>query len=281
MGCFAPDPPPTPNYSQINRDTLQSQIDLAPDKLAAEQQTRPGYTALELQEMEHALLGNDQSKGILRLLEEDVLPAQQRATTAAQKLQREGDLRDMQELGPQYIEALKSANPDQAALVDKLTTRANQGMDQGLSEFERHRFEQNWRSANRGRLGNTGTAGAAAETFYMADRERDRDLQNRQLAMQAVGLNQSVYGDPFLQITGRQSGAVPYANATMGQGQGIASMAGPQLFNERDPLAHNLALTGYQAQVDSQIAGANAMAGMIGGGIGALGKIGGAWLGKA
>lgn len=57
MGCFGPDAPDTPNYGQITRDTLQAQLDLYPDWIAAETQYAPQTTANSLRNLEQYLMG--------------------------------------------------------------------------------------------------------------------------------------------------------------------------------------------------------------------------------
>lgn len=281
MGCFSPDVPSPPNYGEVTRDTLQAQIDLAPDQLLAEQQTQPGYNLLNLQSLEQTMLGMDGQRGILDLMREDILPRQQQAASEAQTFQRESDLADLQDLGPQYTQALKDVNPEQAQLVTKLTSKANEGLDGGLTPFEQRRFQQHYRAGNRGRLGNTGESGASRETFYMMDRERERDMQNRQLATQAIGLNQSVYGDPMMQVLGRTSGASSHGTALLGRGQAQNAAAGPRLFNPESPYAFDIANTHFNALAGAEIARANANAGMAAAGISAVGKMAGAcWVAR-
>lgn len=60
MGCFSPDPPQAPNPAQITRDSLQAQVDLAPQQYAAESNPgygQPAYTALQLQNLQTLLTG--------------------------------------------------------------------------------------------------------------------------------------------------------------------------------------------------------------------------------
>lgn len=52
-----PDSPEARNYAQETRDTLQAQIDLAPQQFAVEQEYRPRYNALEFDEQMAFLLG--------------------------------------------------------------------------------------------------------------------------------------------------------------------------------------------------------------------------------
>jgi len=58
MGCFAPDPPDPVNYGQQTRDTLQAQIDLAPQLYASEAQYQPLYGNLALSNLNKILMGS-------------------------------------------------------------------------------------------------------------------------------------------------------------------------------------------------------------------------------
>jgi hypothetical protein len=57
MGCFSPKAPPPPNYGQITRDTLQAQVDLAPQQYASEATYQPLYTDLALSNLNSLLYG--------------------------------------------------------------------------------------------------------------------------------------------------------------------------------------------------------------------------------
>lgn len=60
MGCFSPDPPKQPNYGEVTRDTLQAQVDLAPQQYAAEANPnygQPAYANLNLAVLNRLLNG--------------------------------------------------------------------------------------------------------------------------------------------------------------------------------------------------------------------------------
>lgn len=57
MGCFSPKAPRPPNYGQITRDTLQAQVDLAPQQYASEATYQPLYLDLALSNLNSLLYG--------------------------------------------------------------------------------------------------------------------------------------------------------------------------------------------------------------------------------
>ena len=68
------DSPPPRNYGQETRDTLQAQVDLAPQLFASEAKYRPQYADLEKRMMLEQM-GVDPSKGLLQAYEEDFAPS--------------------------------------------------------------------------------------------------------------------------------------------------------------------------------------------------------------
>lgn len=259
---FSPDPPPPRDYAAETRDTLQAQVDLAPQKFAAEAEFRPKYAALDLG------IARDSLPGLLDLAE-TAAPRLGAMERESKRLQTAADVGLLNEFGPQYREALMRANPEQAALRNRLVTDATRRLDEpGLTPFESRRFQQNYRSANRGRFGNTGQTGAAQEAFYLMDRERELADQNRLNAYRAIGLDQQLYGDTFLQTLGRNSGVNP---------QGYVAQAGSftpgNLFNPESGYASDVYNTNYNGAAAANIAGASNMAGLAGAGIGLAGKL--------
>ena len=76
------DAPPPRDYGAETRDTLEAQIELAPELFASEQKYRPQYADLE-RRMQLEQMGIDPGKGLLKAYEEDFAPsmARQKAAT--------------------------------------------------------------------------------------------------------------------------------------------------------------------------------------------------------
>jgi hypothetical protein len=96
--------------------------------------------------------------------------------------------------------------------------------------------------------------------------------QRQQQAMGALQAGQGVYGDVFQQVLGRPSQAFAGSQGFVGQASGFNP---GQLFNPESAYASNIYAGNQQAIGAARAAGASATSGLIGGGLGALGSIGG------
>ena len=113
------------NYGQQTSDTLQSQINLAPQQYAAESQFQPLYNTLQLQLGNQSLNGTTDSNGnyVPGLLDiyQQMTPKLGNISAAANTQQRSADIADVNNLGPQATQALLNANP----LLNTSLQRAN------------------------------------------------------------------------------------------------------------------------------------------------------------
>lgn len=121
MDIDTPTPPPAPapvDPGQSALDYINAMSDPALQQrlLQVEQQYRPQYANLNLADLQTYLQGTPQQTGALALFgDASQFAAQTQAD--ANRLQREADIRDVQELGPQATQAFRQANPElQAAL---------------------------------------------------------------------------------------------------------------------------------------------------------------------
>lgn len=105
MGSKAEAPPPR-DIAQEGRDTLQTQIDLAPQQFGAESQFAPQYADL------YAQITRNQAPQLQDLYGQ--LNTQQRTQ----------DINDVATLGPQAMAAYRAANPQLASVQDAMTNRA-------------------------------------------------------------------------------------------------------------------------------------------------------------
>jgi len=117
------DAPPPRNYGQETRDTLQAQVDLAPDLYRNEAQFRPQYANLERGIMLEQL-GLDPSMGLLQAYEDHIVPAQgrQKARATADEIQM------IQDLGPKLVEAQRSADPLAEGIRQDIMGSAKEGL---------------------------------------------------------------------------------------------------------------------------------------------------------
>ena len=137
------------NYAAETRDTLQAQLDLAPQKYAAEARYAPQYQALQLDLLKSA------TPELLRLYKEQIAPTMGEVEAAARSRSRAGDIADIQALGPQARAAIKAAAPEQAALADTLTQQAQSALSAGsrLTPEQQRMVEQQTRGALAAQIG--------------------------------------------------------------------------------------------------------------------------------
>jgi hypothetical protein len=167
---------------------------------------------------------------------------------------------------------LRSADPQQKALVDLLNSQAQSELAAGTSmtpDMERE-IAQRLRASQASRGLGFGLPDAVTEAFTLGERGQMLQRERRGFAGDVARLNQATVGDPFLAILGRPSSAGGAAQSFLGQGSQTAGMSGPRLFNPESGYASDLYNTNYNAAAATDIAGANATSGMIGAGLSAL-----------
>ena len=255
---------PTPrDYAQETRDTLRSQIDLAPEKYAAEAQFAPKYQALTIDMLKQA------TPELLKLYKEQIAPTMGEVEAISRSRSRAGDIADISALGPQARAAIKAASPEQAALADKLTAQAQSGLNAGsrLTPEQQRQVEQQ----TRGSFAARGLAGSPTAGLQEAVRSQmsgaGMQQQRSQQAMGALGASQGVYGDVFQQVLGRPSQAFGASQGVVGQAQGFNP---GQLFNPESQYAANLIGGNQQALLAARTATAANTSSMIGAGLSAL-----------
>lgn len=280
MGMYSADAPPPRDYAKETRDTLEAQIELAPDLYAAEasqEYGRPAYAQLDLEILRDVMKGKDGEQGLLDLYEKDIMPGLSRADVAGLDVSREGDIAAVERLGKRATDAFRSANPEQAALMAELNRQAQADLTAGASlppELARE-LEQQVRGAQAARGMGFGMADIGQEALVKGLQAEQLQRRRQGFAQQMVGLNAATAADPFMAILGRPGVGVNQAQGVAMQGQGM----GPQqVFNPESAYAGSLAAGNYNAQLNANIASANARAGVAAGGMKALGSLGGGLL---
>ena len=264
MGTDVNAPPPR-DYAQETRDTLQAQIDLAPQKYAAEAQFAPKYAALNAQ--------------IARQLAPEITSiygqiAPQLAQTEVQTrgISRAGDIADIEKLGPRARAAIQASSPQASALADQLAAQAQSGLAAGtrLTPEQQRMAQQQTRSAYAARGLAESPRGAVEEAVRSQMMGAGLQQQRQQQAMQGIGAQQAVYGDVFQQVLGRPSQAFGMLPGAFGQAQGM----GPgQLFNPESQYAGDIYGGNVQRQLAASTASAANTTALIGAGIGAAGSL--------
>src|SRR5262245_20036750 len=132
MGLYYDDPGQR-DLAQEQRDTLQTQIDLAPERYAMEAQYRPLYDQLELGSLSNVLLGAGGRRGLLDIYQQDIAPRATALEREAARAQREADITAVEQLGPRATAALRAASPEQTALLGALNTQVLGGVNAGYN----------------------------------------------------------------------------------------------------------------------------------------------------
>lgn len=266
--------PPERNYAQETRDNLNAQIDLSPKLLAAEQATRPAYTELDLTTLRDALQGTANAPGLVDLYAQ-ISPRLQQIDTEGNTASRAADLADIKNLGPEAMAAMRAANPGQWALLDELTKQAGGDLAAGakLTPGMEREIQQYVRRGAAARGMGVGPVDLYTEAMTMGSAGQNLLNQRRSFAAGVVDLNQRLAGDPFLQITGRSSGALSSAAGVTGQGQGLASSLGPDIFNPESQYGADIQVGNRQNWLAAQTATRANQSALYGAGISAAGSI--------
>jgi hypothetical protein len=129
MGDTTVEAPPPRNYGQETADTLQAQVNLAPQLFASEAQFRPQYADLERGIMLNQL-GLDPNMGLL-----DAFRQISSAQKGIQEDATRADINMIRDLGGELAEAQRSADPEAEALRQSIMADASAGLAEGAGEF--------------------------------------------------------------------------------------------------------------------------------------------------
>lgn len=254
------------------RDTLQAQLDLAPDQYAARAQYDPLYANLNVNTLRQTLLGDGKDSAGLLKLYQDIEPQLTDFTARATSGQRERDVADVEALGGRATAALRGADPTAAALEDLLAQQAMSGLQSGtsLDPALRDQVQQEVRSAQAARGFGFSGADADVEGLFLG-REANAMRQQRQgFATDVAARRRATTGDPFMAILGRPSSSLGMAGSLVGQAGSAAS--GAPSFDPFSAYGADVANTNFNAKAAAKIAQANNDAAITGAAIGAAGS---------
>jgi hypothetical protein len=289
---FTPDAPDPRNYGSEMRQILRAQTQLAPYLYSAESAFSPLYAQSSVANLNTALLGSQggpqdisylgfrrqggqlvpeersltvntaASPGLLRIYQDSILPAMQRARDS----ERLGDIQAVEQYGQRATDAFRNANPQQAALLNTLSEQALGDLQLGsrLNDSEMQQVQQSARAAQQARGFGFSPKDSFEEVLRSAEFGNQLQQQRRGFASGVVGLNAATTTDPFLAVLGRPSQNVPAGMGLAGQA-GAAGQTGPRLFNPESGYGSDVFNTNYNAEAASKISAANNNAGVIGG----------------
>lgn len=218
-------------------------------------------------------------RGLIDILEKDVMPSMARAEALTTSRQRASDIADVEALGRRASDAYLNADPRSKSLIEALNAQALSALNQnGALTPEQQRYAlQTARvgMADRGMsMGNQGLAADVLGTYQLAEARRTAAQQN---AGAVLGLNKQFTADPFQAILGRQGQAF---NAGIGQQQfasGFSQNIGPRLFSPESQYAADLNNSNQQTAAAYAAARAQVQSATIGAVGSALGGLGQGW----
>lgn len=256
-------------------DNTAAQAQVAPQLFeleSSEEFGRPAYAQLDLQVLREVLTGKDGEPGLLDLYETDVLPRLNAAEVAGRRVGREGDIRDVEELGVRATEAFKAANPEQAELQAELNRQAMEDLQAGpgLPPSLSRELDNFVRGARSDMGFGHGMADLGAEVFIKGSAAEQMQRNRRAYAQQIAAMNAATAQDPFMAILGRPGVNVNQGAMIAGQGQGFNP---GQLFNPESAYLGSVHASNMNAANNAAIQSANNRSALIGAGIGAAGSI--------
>ena len=265
MGTTVKAPPPR-DYGKETRDTLQAQIDLAPQLYGAEEKFRCKFAQLDMdiaQQITPQLLDlYETSQTRLGAMDREQLD-----------LQRGSDIAAIEKYGGRAREALDAANPEQAALLQELNQQALSDLRLGgqLNAGEQRQLSQAARGAQAARGFGYGINDAAIESWAQLQGSEQKRRQRQGFAQSMVGMNKATAADPFMAILGRPSSMNPMmAGGVVGQAGGFNPGA---MFSPESQYAGDIYNQNWQGELAARTATASNRASMIGAGIGAVGSM--------
>lgn len=265
MGSTTVEAPPERDYGEETRDTLESQIALAPQLYASESQFRPQYANLE-RGIQLEQLGLDPNMGLLDAF---------RQISAAQKdIQYDStgaDIDMIRELGPELAEAQRAADPEADALRQAIMADAIEGMEAegGMTEDESRMVDQRILEGATSR--GMGDQKSTLLAQMRGQLQGDRAVEQQRLQNAGVAYSMGNF-DPLLALTGRTGNSPMMAQQGFG-GAGFSLESSPAIFNPESAYAGALNTQNYQGDMDARTATAANRAGMMQGLMGMGGSI--------
>lgn len=254
---------PNPLLTEALR-TLSNYKAIAPHQLAAMREFNPQFAEQ---------YGRDQASiasGSLPTYENIISPTLSRVNSQ----QRGADIADVELYGPRAREAILASNPDSARLLKLLNEQAETGLKAGSKLRPEDMYQVSKRIkgnyANRGFEGPM-PAADLEEAMQLYASGQDVQDRRRSFAGNVLGYNQSVVGDPFMQILGRSGQSVSQVGNLYGQGQAQYDQAGTGTYDPfkdaYSTMFHNQDIKLAEDNADKQLTGA-----VIGGLLGAAGS---------
>ena len=261
---------PQANYQQDIGKFVQAYGQSLPQVLAFEQQFRPQFQALNLQDISGFLGGVGGQQGLFGLSRMASQEAGQQLGAA-----REAELGQMAGQAPLTRGVMEGLSPEQAAVVSGFASEAERARAaaQGVSPQERRAYEQQAREGFQaaGRLG--GNLGIVSEAMGREDVLARKRAEAAAAGGRAYEAAQGFYTSPGLALLSQQPLSYQSGQQMLGLGMGGMKQGTPGLINPDTGL--NLGAAERQNMLQAQAANAQARASYSSGLFGGLGALGG------
>ena len=264
----SPGTPPPRDYGKETRETLQAQLDLAPDVYAAQAEYAPRYAQMNLD------IAQQVTPGLMSLYEGQIAPALSRTAAADQSARAANEMALVGQYAPEMSQILRESSGN-ANLLRLLTQEAESGLQAGagMDPSLRDEVSQGVRAAQAARGFGFGAPDAITEAFARGRQGEALRQARFQRAAQVAGINAATGGDPFMALLGRPS-------QSLNMMPGVASQASGynpgMLFNPESAYAQDVFNTNYNAEAAANIAASNNMAAFWAGLFGAGSRVGAA-----
>jgi hypothetical protein len=257
---------PARDYLNESRQTLGAQIELAPHLYGVEAQYQPLYNQLASRELAATLLGRSGEPETVSYMRPDGTLATEQLPGIPTRGVIDIGADVIESYGPRMSEALANADPARGRLLAQLTEQAEEGMKLGyaLSPDEQRQAVQSIRAGQQARGMGFGPTDIYQEALGVNMAGNARRAQRTAAATSVAGLRQEQLTNPFLAMIGQQTAAAPGLTT----GPVFNPGAGQDVYD-----------TNYNAATARQIAAANNRASTMGGIIGGVGQLAGAYAG--
>lgn len=210
------------------------------------------------------------TRGLLDITENDIQPAVRRMTQEDERSRVSGENDLLKEFGAANIDAMKSANPGEAKLIDELTKQAGDELSQGgnLSADQLHVVQQAERQGQADRGMGWSPSDSFAEALKTLDAGEALKSSRRSFAANVAQLNTGTYGDPYQKFFNRSSGMAPTAGSFLNSNAGRTAP-----FNPESPMGQDVIGANFNAAQSNYISGQNGVNASIGAGTSTVGRL--------
>lgn len=275
--------------SKSEYNVAKAEYDQAPSKISALDsqiaRTRGGARAELERERDRLKLVSQappdpaafSDRGLMQILENDIMPSMARTERSLNTAQRTQDIADVENLGQRASEAYLNADPRSKSLIEGLNRQAMEGLNANgaLTDSQRRYAEQTARSgiATRGLgLSAQGVAADVLGTYQLSEARRTAAMTN---AGAVLGYNKQFTADPFQAILGRQGQAFQAGNNQQQFASGFANNIGPKTFSPESQYAADMQNSNQQTAASYAAARAQVQSATIGAIGSAIGNVAG------